>query len=296
MSQDSVAPWIKPVDHMTIGQSGTRVQVLSLNPGPRVVRKSCTDGSDRLREQYLKHETALSGAMAPLRVPRLVSAYEGDAYDMEYLHGLPLGIFLETASSEEVLLVAELVGSYLVHAVSGSDNCAVLPGESSQGAEALQVKLDALREDFRQRGFPVNPFIHLTHLVNRQIGQPVVDTGWNHGDFSFENILVLEGGTDVGVVDFLNSPFDTPLIDVGRFMLDAAYGWWGAGFLPSANWALNAQTLQRHICDAIFGMGLQPTLVRAFTGLAVLRIVPYTSQPTRMAFLKNAAYRLLEEG
>lgn len=280
---------------MKLGQSGTQIEVITVSGNTRAVRKYAVDGSDRLLRQYIKHQLALKQPRCTLRVPSILSDFNGDFYDMEYLQGIPLGLFLETASIEGTQLLATKLSNYLTQELLGSEKIEVKEGRYAEAIRVLEEKLLSLKKILDKRAIEFNPFLDLLELVLNDIQGLEVPFGWNHGDFSFENILVIDEGTELAVVDFLNSPYDTPLIDVGRFLLDATYGWWGAGFVPSANWSLNTQIISKSATSAVLKFGVLPRAQRAFIGLALLRIVPYTKRPTRMSFLKSAAYEMLQE-
>ncbi len=287
--------WSRPSNQMKLGQSGTQIEVITVSGNTRAVRKYAVDGSDRLLRQYIKHQLALKQPRCTLRVPSILSDFNGDFYDMEYLQGIPLGLFLETASIEGTQLLATKLSNYLTQALLGSEKIEVKEGRYAEAIRVLEEKLLSLKKILDKRAIEFNPFLDLLELVLNDIQGLEVPFGWNHGDFSFENILVIDEGTELAVVDFLNSPYDTPLIDVGRFLLDATYGWWGAGFVPSANWSLNTQIISKSATSAVLKFGVLPRAQRAFIGLALLRIVPYTKRPTRMSFLKSAAYEMLQE-
>jgi hypothetical protein len=280
---------------MKIGQSGTRIEVVTINGNIRAVRKSAVDEADRLSRQYAKHQLALSHPSCTLRVPRILSDFSGGSYDMEYLQGIPLGLFLETASIEDTQLLAKKLSSHLTQLLVNSEKIEANEGGYSEANSVLEKKLLSLKKILGTRAIGFKPFLDLLELVLNDIQGLEVPFGWNHGDFSFENILVIDEGAELALVDFLNSPFDTPLIDVGRFLLDATYGWWGAGFVPSANWSLNTQMVCKSATNSLGEVGVLPRAQRAFIGLALLRVVPYTERPTRMSFLKSAAYKILQE-
>ena len=295
MPMSEPSNWSRPSNQMKLGQSGTQIEVITISGNVRAVRKSAVDGSDRLSRQYVKHQLALRQPNCTLRVPSILSDFNGEFYDMEYLQGIPLGLFLETASIEDTQLLAKKLSNHLTQILVGSEKIEVSEGRYAEAIRVLEEKLLSLKKILGTRVIEFEPFLDLLELVLNDVQDLEVPFGWNHGDFSFENILVTDEGAELAVVDFLNSPYDTPLIDVGRFLLDATYGWWGAGFVPSANWSLNTEIVSKSSTSAILKFGVLPRAQRAFIGLALLRIVPYTKRPTRMSFLKSAAYKMLQE-
>jgi hypothetical protein len=112
--------------------------------------------------------------------------------------------------------------------------------------------------------------------------------------YVFENILVSSSVQTVNLIDFLNSPFESPMIDLGRLWLDARFGWWGWGMSPSANSELNGEIIANMISRVAKSNGISRESLNLFAGLAVLRVAPYTRNPVRLAFLKKASMSLKE--
>jgi hypothetical protein len=78
------------------------------------------------------------------------------------------------------------------------------------------------------------------------------------------------------------------MIDLGRFWLDLNYGWWGNKFSPSAVWKINNEVLRDNFLELILALKIPLPSLYYFTLLASLRILPYTSNPVRLAHLKTS--------
>lgn len=237
-------------------------------------------------KQYDKHVAAQDGFMAPLRVPTIESECGDLGYTMTFVSGVPLGVALDTCTAQEAAGVGDILCEYLT-------NVTVMDGSHTPhggGAQLIQ-RLHQLR-----RGASASGASSLLRLIDHAI-QHVADLdippGWNHGDLSLENLLLAGPDIEVWAIDFLDAPFDTPLIDWGRLWLDLRYGWWGAGYWPSANWQLNAAAIARQMTTAANDSGLSRDHLDTFAALAIARVVPYTTNPVRLAYLKVASQRIL---
>jgi hypothetical protein len=279
----------KHQNYLSLGQSNSEISLESEPGGLKIVRKRTTGDPRRLRFQYEKHLAAQVGPMEPLKVPRIVGEFNIDSYSMDFSPGIPLGFFLTIADRHEVQQINFSICDYfnsILHSASFVRN---------HLSESLKMKFNSILEQLALQPGDFDFVFHLVDSCLRVLPEIEIGAGWNHGDFSFENLLVDRDTLQVTAIDFLDSPFDSPYLDLGRYWLDANYGWWGAGLAPSANFTLNAKSLKQGALDVQKRSEMDPRVFPLFAGMAVARIVPYTKNPTRMAFLKNAAWRIGED-
>jgi hypothetical protein len=100
------------------------------------------------------------------------------------------------------------------------------------------------------------------------------------------------------MLDFLDSPIQTPMIDFGRFWLDVNYGWWLSHSTESTTSWLNRQKLRRIVLKIAADYEIPVYLIDQFAFFAALRILPYTQKINRLARLKlvimNSVYGRVE--
>jgi hypothetical protein len=113
-----------------------------------------------------------------------------------------------------------------------------------------------------------------------------IPKGWNHGDFSFENILISRHLQEVYTIDFLDSPVETPLIDLGRLYLDLSLGWWNSNNKIN-EFSDQVLLLKDSIESVVIKNRLDLKILNLFTFLAALRVMPYTKNPIRLGYLKS---------
>lgn len=271
---------------LVIGQSDSLVQVENSSEGLKVV-KSSPSKNLRFNEQYLKHKVA-EKMMEPLFVPRVLSSLKDFRYEMEYVKGMPLGSFIETCDQLELQAPLDGITNYFDRLLRDADW-----NKTKEMKIAFEEKLKVLRLGINSNHQSGILFDKLLNYSFAQLEKIEIPGGWNHGDFSFENILVGQYSHQIFALDFLDSPFESPLIDIGRIWLDCRYGWWGAGLHANSSYQLNSKVLSDAILKTISAHSISARELNVFASLAILRIRPYTLNPLRMAFLKNSALQIL---
>lgn len=274
-------------EFLNLGQSSTKV-ILTLNHLDQpVIVKSSPSSYLRLQKQFEKHLIAANGSMEPLRVPEVLSEYSNSEYTMSYSPGVPLGYFLATADHEETSFISDQIMKYFSNSLKSSFQNLDNPAKRAFSRRITDIlsnlDVENLQLDFLQS---------LSKACLDTINRFNVPIGWNHGDFSFENLLIDENALTVTAIDFLDSPFDSIYLDIGRLWLDCNYGWWGAGISQTANEILNAKAIAKRLLHFVKEQDLELDILPLFAGFAIIRIFPYTKNPTRIAFLKNAAARI----
>ena len=203
---------------------------------------------------------------------------------MEYINGTPLGYFLKHANHSEANFVCGDIQRHLLQIISDTNGYV-------NNADVI-VKLKDLEFKLFNSQPESSIFLKLVGALINSFKSNQVPKGWNHGDFSFENIIVESGSRKLFMIDLLNSPFESPLIDLGRLSLDANYGWWASGFNSSSNLQMNSSRLSKFLDDVLHEKEISALMQNLFIGLAILRIEPYTIEPLRMAYLKYAAVQV----
>jgi len=270
-----------------MGQSESLVKIENSSGVLRIV-KSSPSKDIRLHKQYDKHKSAEKSKMDPLLVPKVFTDFEEFSYKMEYVYGIPFGNFIEICDRQELQEPVQRITDYLNHSLTNADRT-----KSAELQLAFKEKLKLLKKEILLTNGN-SLFNRLLDYLENAVEEIEIPSGWNHGDFSFENILVGQYSNQVFALDFLDSPFDSPLIDVGRIWLDCRFGWWGAGLHPGSGYQINSKVLSSSILEMVLSHSIAIFELDIFAALAILRIRPYTQNPLRMAFLKNSALQILE--
>jgi hypothetical protein len=98
--------------------------------------------------------------------------------------------------------------------------------------------------------------------------------------------LLIYGVVDDVVIDFLDSPVETPLIDLGRLYLDLSLGWWNSSNRIN-EFSDHVLFLKASTESIVTENKIDFKVLNLFSFLAVLRVMPYTKNPIRLGYLKS---------
>lgn len=271
---------------LELGQSGATLTLVQSSTGTSMIVKRDEVNSLRLRKQYEKQKAVKTSLSPYISAPRILSDFSDSGFAMEFIHGQTLGQFLETSTRENLISVLDQLNGYLGSKEQTAGNIL--------STEPLAEKLLSIKRTLLDSYF--NPvFIELADILTTRMVDISAAPGFNHGDFSFENLLVEKFTNKIYAIDFLDSPVETRLIDYGRLWLDVNFGWWTNWGIESTRYALNRSFIKKTITSALDSQHIPRMDVEFFCGVAILRIAPYTKNPKRIAFLQHAARQLIKE-
>jgi serine/threonine protein kinase len=262
-----------------LGQSGSSVRLLQGDGRKKVPQIRKTSDNPRFRHQFKKHETALkTSSMYPLLVPEIRQSFKNDSYTMDYVYSENLGEYLV---KKETKLVRGVILQYLNRIIDLEDF--LTEKQKIALIEYLKRKIKANHD----LGYVDNVIIKIYETkYSELIMDSKIPKGWNHGDFSFENILISRESEEVYVIDFLDSPVETPLIDLGRLYLDLSLGWWNS--INRINEFNDQVLLLKASTESIVTENkIDLKILNLFSFLAALRVMPYTKNPIRLGYLKS---------
>ena len=263
-------------EDLSYGQSGDLVHYEVLDSKVVVTKRAGSD-STRLHAQYLKQSNFSSSNH--IQVPKIIIPWNGEAFSMEYVPSMPLGKYLQTASVSEVANCGESIVNFVKEQMTKSKiSHAPLNHDLNflEKIKSMQASLSKSNHKVVQRA------AEILEIWSKTFPQLI---GPNHGDFSFENILINPRSSEVWLVDFLDSPIESPLLDVGRFLIDSEHGWWGSGIYPLASEKIAGNALGLRIRTECELLGITSSQLSFFKMFTALRIIPYTTNPLRMAIL-----------
>lgn len=269
-----------------LGQSGDRVGFLKVHGSLVVVKSAGAQSASRLATQAEKQ--ASFDLPDSINVPEILEPWNGNSFTMQYVSGVSLGQYLRLASHSEVLGLASVLCQFIDHNFNASRH----DGRALHDNSFFKAKLSELR---RSLGDSINSRAQrsITAIEHTSRDVPFL-SGPNHGDFSFENVIVNPNDHRVSLIDFLNSPFDSPLIDVGRILIDLDHGWWVSGVESAAAEFTARRVISREIRSLCKVRGIQSAAISLFKCFAAIRMLPYTLNPVRRAILDQVLDTELE--
>ncbi len=260
------------------GQSGDEVSLTRDESGNLSVRKSAGSSKSRLGDQAQKLIDFPSSKR--VQVPKIVSPWDGRAFSMQYIPSRVLGDFLAVASHKEVNAIGDALMGFIAEQLATSDRSSGVVGES----DVFIDKIEQLRNVHQENELRLRAVARL-HKISREI--PMI-FGFNHGDFSFENILIERQTNKVWLIDPITSPVESPLIDLGRYLLDLEHGWWPTFRTEKGSEKVARSILLNSVTNFTEQWGIDQVSLRFFKQLAALRILPYTRNVGRAALLDEA--------
>lgn len=260
------------------GQSGDQVNLLRDESGILAVQKRAGSPKSNLGGQAKKLLNFPTSKH--VQVPKIVSPWDGQAYSMEYIPSRVLGDFLHIASHKEVHVLGESILGFIAEQLSASNGSSRLVGESDLFGE----KIEQLSEAHKSNEHRMKA---VDRLQRDALDIPLV-AGFNHGDFSFENILIERQTCKVWLIDPITSPIESPLIDLGRFLLDLEHGWWPTFRNEKGSEKVARNILLNSLKSFTEQWGIDNRSLAFFKRLAALRILPYTKDVGRAALLDEA--------
>jgi hypothetical protein len=269
-----------------LAQSGSAVTIISegeTNQNLLVIKSSKEARFIRQFEKHLNAEQEL--LMSPVKVPRIKNKLSNGTYSMQYILSANLGEFFLTHKTDKV---QKIILSFLTKSIGNMDLSVIAKNKiidyfdkkltlNCELGNIKNEKIDSLKLRFSD------------YLFTNKVPE-----GWNHGDFSFENILISRDGKSVYTIDFLDSPADTPLIDLGRLYLDLSLGWWNSKLKINES---NSQVLsfKEEIEKLVMKNNIDLEVLKLFSLFACVRIMPYTKNPVRMGFLKSYFHEMMRQ-
>lgn len=265
-----------------LGQSGALIE-LKLRKDIIYVRKSVAGKlySDKLFKQFLKL-IELNQTPNFFRVPMILSEWFNYGYEMEYIDGVTLGTFFQL----NTLTDSKAINQKIINIYSSMlSNCHFAPTyDNTNYNSSMLNKLQNISSYYR--GAQRSQFDECFNLLNNYFQKCKFFIGPNHGDLSFENILI-DNSNDVILIDPIKSNVETPLFDLGRLSLDSNYGWWNSNDNSDIFSDLARQDLEFKIKSLIKNFDLAYVDLIAYRLTSALRIIPYTSNINRMAKLRT---------
>lgn len=195
------------------GHSGCKV--LLCEEGDRFfVRKisGSKEYNHRLKVQAQKQKNFCNGFVKAPAV--LKTGWTEDQlfyFDMEYIQGIVLAEYMKVIETGRVRGIAETVISNIAVPNTGTDEC-------DEGA--FCQKIDSLKVRLLSAGNPVvNEALQLLGRHSWKKFHPSLC----HGDLTLENIIVKD--SQLYLIDFLDSFYDSWLLDVGTLLQDVQTLW-----------------------------------------------------------------------
>lgn len=266
------------------GHSGCEISLY--NDGEKFfVHKTAgrSDYNARLRKQIAKQISFKSQNSQRIFAPLVYTTGATDGvfwFDMQYLNCQTLARYMETITIKEIshmmdILTAEL---HITDSVVMPDTNAI-----------FQKKIKSLRANIPHDQMYVNALDRLERFDFSSVPYSQC-----HGDLTLENILV-DVNRNVYLIDFLDSFFDSWMIDVAKLLQDLELAWSYRHEQKSPNLELRLLVAREALLESLAELPNGKYIIIQIYYillLNIMRIVPYTKDKLTADFLKNSIQKL----
>lgn len=253
------------------GHSGCRV-FLCESGNTKFVKKISGDTGyfQRLERQMIKQREFEHCLIRKPSVYEFGAEDERFYFTMEYVNGVQLSTFISRNTVRDVDPLIEQLITFV-----RSNICDV----TTDFAAPLREKLSSISST---TDHPIDRYVRYCEAFDWS----AIPTGYCHGDLTFENILVHQ--SNLYFIDFLDSFFETPYLDLSKLLLDVLVLW---------SWRFETRRpiiKNAHIYDIVLSQlqNHEVEIVRRLLVLNLLQILPYAQARRNALFVHEALEHL----
>lgn len=214
-----------PIDPMKdLGNSGCKVELV-FNEHMAVRKSSISDNyAERLRKQRVKQEKFLT-PISEIIIPKILS-YDNNSFTMEHLPMLDTIEFFERATPAIIRSRLLVIFNFIRWELENSPELEI-------DSDVFEIKLKQIQSRVPQDIWES----HYSDIANSFISvlpsSVVMHIGVCHGDLTFSNIMFSLDKARVGLIDFLDSFLDSPLVDIAKLRQDTKFHWTNSRYARS---------------------------------------------------------------
>ena len=266
------------------GHSGCSLCLYDCDGSFFVRKKSLESSYDfRLRKQFIKQRKFNSDNF---KTPKILSYGQENGhfyFDMQFVHGITLAEYMKTIKTKEIV---HLMG-YLFKS---------LPVEKEHYNEKTQSifynKIIGLEKNVKNKtALQTETFNHLKAFDFSNVPET-----YCCGDLTLENILLCEDDKKIYLIDFLDSFFNSWMIDIAKLLQDLELGWSWRKEKKDSSRDLRCMIARQALIEGILELPDGKSKLQAVYNillLNILRIYPYTKDEDTFSFLENALSKTL---
>lgn len=263
-----------------VGHSGCHLEVKEVN-GKLVVIKTAKDKaySERLKKQHEKQKGFRSKSfLTPLP---LNSHYNEDGlfeFSMEYINGATLAEHLKKMA---IFSIEEIAEKFL----------SLIPAEYHIDPDAKEIFVAKIKEIQSKVDPTGNPALQKAFETLVAYQWEYCIAGYCHGDMTLENVIWQDG--DLYLIDFLDSFYDSWMIDIAKILFDVECLWSYRHELPTdVNLNIRLLIFKRFIKQRVLSLKEGEAVLNTIYHMVLMhlvRIFPYTQDEATRNYLSIEA-------
>ena len=273
-------------DIKVAGASGCRVEVVVYNHRP-VVRKSTTstDYAQRLRKQMEK-QASFNLTIGGIQIPKIID-YDNMSFTMEYLHMLNCVDFFEIATPQDIRARVEIVIQFIKVQLRAAIPTAVKD-------DLFLTKLNTIQRAVSPQVWQEYYSDHADKIRTTMPVTMVVPLGKCHGDLTFSNIMFSNDEIAIGLIDFLDSFLESPIVDIVKLRQDTKFNWTSRRYNETHDITkiFIVMSWLDKIIEATFGDIISNSFFHIIEKMNYIRIAPYVQSYADHSFLSNVLKKL----
>ncbi len=269
------------------GYSGCPLYILNAQ-GRLIVRKisASRDYNARLKKQCLKQAEFFKdkeGITAPNIFSEGYTKHELYYFDMEYIKGQTFSNYLQTCSIDDFLGRLKLLVNWSMLSKTDLTN-------KGEVRDIFLNKIDQLKSKNTNLKGSEKIFKFMNQVPWERVPRSVC-----HGDLTIQNILIYQD--KIYLLDFLDSFYDSWMIDIAKLLQDLDLGWTFRYEDLSMETKLKMRIGTQYIIDTLNSLACEGAyrLVYSLLLLNILRITPYCKDNLTYDWIERSCDYLLTE-
>lgn len=265
------------------GHSGCQINLMQTGDGDFFVRKisGTKNYNVRLRVQMVK-QARFPGS--EIKAPNVINSGVDENglfwFDMQYLNCQTFAHYMSYITVREIAKMIDILMDEL-HVADSHIN--------PEANKIFHAKIESLRKNIPDNKIYVSALDRLDKFDFSQIPESLC-----HGDLTLENILI-DTDNNVYLIDFLDSFFNSWMVDAAKLLQDLELGWSYRYDKMSPNLQLRLLVAKEALIGTLSAMpNGRDTVIKVYYILLlnVMRIVPYAHDDVTKEFLEKSIEKL----
>jgi len=259
------------------GHSGCRVEILA---GMVLKQATTASSAGRLQVQREKQQH-FKTAINQIRVPKVLY-YNAMSFAMEYLNMLDCIEFFEVAAPKTIESRVNLLVQLILEELKAAKLREV-------NSNLFLEKLDTIQKRVPEGIWQEYYAYHVSKIRECLSRRLVIPLGQCHGDLTFSNIMFSLEAAEIGLIDFLDSFLESPIVDIIKMRQDTRYNWtsrWCGRPHDTVRVSIVMFWLDK-LLESAFGQIIHASYFRVVEMLNYFRIAPYAQSIAEHQYLSE---------
>lgn len=267
------------------GHSGCVVQLCKNSNGCLIVKKTSSDivYNKRLEKQLIKQRLFKSNCRG-VSSPKILKSYTNQdnlyTFEMQLIDGQSISQYiLHTDIPAINLLLDKLLDMFNINYQFDDHSSTIFQNKIKQLEKTISYKHESVDETF-------------TKLKSFKFDK--IHKSYCHGDLTLENILISNEG-EIYVIDFLDSFYDSWMIDAAKILQDIEIGWVYRFETPDANRDIRLALVKQKFINKLLQLKDGKQLIISIYYILLLnliRIYPYAKEELTLLFLNESTKKI----